>query len=113
VLCGLCGICGSGICGEHGPSGGRGGRCGCGTHARRSGRSPNIQRESLLRIEQWEVVKMLQVDIVKQHPRKRVHKWSPEYGLSKGWLFKDLTILHFIYQNTGEKGTIKMSNIFA
>jgi len=61
VLCGLCGICGSGIYGEHGPSGGREGRCGCGTHARRSGRSPNIQRESLLRIEQWEVVKMLQV----------------------------------------------------
>ena len=61
VLYGLYGIYGNGIYGASGPSGGRGERCGCGTHARRSGRSPSIQRESLLRIEKWEVVKMLRV----------------------------------------------------
>jgi len=61
ALRGWCGTHGSGICGAHGLSGGMGVRCGCGTHARRFGRSPSIQRESLLRIEKWEVVKMLRV----------------------------------------------------
>jgi len=49
-----CVRCGSGIYEEHGQSDETEGRCVCGTHARRFGRSPSTQRESLLRIEKCE-----------------------------------------------------------
>ena len=105
-LYGWCGICENGIYEEHGQTVQMGERCGYGTHARKFGRSPSNQRESLLRIKSCEVGYHV-TDMMGQHLRK-AHSL-----LRFSLVVKDHTILHFMSQNSNNMRHLRCQNNFA